>query len=363
MAVTTNFSTEVVDLVNDLVSAEKVTLANAIYEKSFEISDFAQAHTVIPGIREGQVVPIISTSPDYAAFPYKDPTNCTLPSCDLNLPFSAKEWEIGMAACDTEICINGFDENFLVFFGEYKKVFGSDADVDGALMTFIRDKYEKNLQAAMWRNAYFGDRTIGSGDANYQILRTINGIFTQAEAGDGMKIEIPQNGTTAVPTGEELYNILLQAYQYASVQPWFDPATLQFEMTAALGSVLIGWYNSLGDKSPYNCECFSADGVSATRNWSLDGVTKVFGIPVIIRREFDGIIAQLGLGNRYRALLTNKDNILFGTSEMDQLPKFDMWYSRDDNDIKIRGGFSLAASLVRDEYVYIGAENANTPSS
>lgn len=355
MAVTTNFQEAVVDLVTDITSAENVTLSNAMYTKFFEVSKFADAHTVIPGVREGKLIPIISTNPNYAKFPHKDPTNCDIPACDIDLPFAAKGWEIGMIACKTPICINTFDENFLVFWGQYKRLFG-DADMNSALMQFIMQTFERDGEAALWREAYFGDRSTPSGDPNYQLLRSINGIFTQAEAGDGYKIEIPENLTTTALTGEQVYNLLKEAYLYASVQPWFDPATLQFEMTSAMGAILIGWYNSLNERSPYNCECYLADGVTGTPNFTLDGVNKVLGIPIVIRREFDGIINQLDLGYRYRALLTSRDNILFGTTELDQLPTFKMWYSEDDDMIYIKGGAQVAASLVTDDYVYIGAE-------
>lgn len=362
MAVTTNFQTAVLDLVDDLVNAELVNLNNVQYKKAFEVSKLATQFRVVPGIREGQVIPIMSNSPDYAKFPYKDPSSCTIPACDVDMPFEAKGWEIGQIACKTSICVSSFDENFLYFWNEYKRLF-NDNNLNGALLQFILRTFERDLEAAMWRVGFFGDRTTSSLDPNYALLRPINGIFTQAEAGNGLNITISQNSGTTPMTGEEAYEILLEAYEYAATQPWFDPANMQFTVTAAFASVLIGWYNSLGDKSMYNCECFSADGVSATRNWNLDGVTKVFGIPVVAYRELDGVINQLGLGRRYRAILTTKDNIILGTSEMDQLPNFDMWYSKDDDLIYLKGGASIAASLVTDDYVYLGAETNSTPSS
>lgn len=362
MAVYTNFAEDIIALIDDLTTAEKVTLDNALFTKNFEVSDFANAHRVITGVREGQVVPILSNAPNYAAFPYKDPTSCTVPACDLDIDFAAKEWQVGQIACKITICMSSFDENFLLFWGEYRRVF-SDNDLNSAFMQYMTDKVNRDLQAALWRVAYFGDRSTSSVSPAYQYLRPIDGIFTQAEAGNGYNIEISENASTTPMTGEQAYEYLLQAYNIAAESPWFDPANMVFEVTAAFGSVLIGWYNSLSDRSPYNCECYSADGVSATRNWNMDGVTKVFGIPVIIRREFDGVINTFNLGRRYRALLTTKDNILFGTAEQDQLKQFRIWYSQDDNNIYIEAGAQVAATLVVDDYVYLGAENDSTPST
>lgn len=358
MAITNNFSTGLLDMITDITSAETADISNAIYEASFEIGGLAENFTVLPGVRNGNVIPIISTNPSYSAFPFKDPANCNIPACDLDLGFAAKAWQLGMIACKIPICINTFDDNFLAFWKSNKRVFG-DENLNSALMQFIIDKFQTNLQAAMWRVAFFGDTTLGGGDPNYALLRSIDGIFTQAEAGGGHKIEITQN-TSGTLTGENVYNYLLEAYNYAVLQPWFDPSRLKFDMTAAMASVFVGWLNSLGDKSMYNCECYDAQGITSQRSFSIDGQLKVFGIPIEVHREFDGVINALSLGNPYRAILTTRDNILIGTSETDQLPAFDVWYSKDDDQIYIKGGAHIGVSLVTDDYVYLGAEDSGS---
>ena len=360
MAITTNFDTAVLALVDDLVTADKVTLAEAIYESSFEVSKLAESHTVITGVRDGNVIPILSTAPQYNTFPYKNPTDCTVPVCDLDLGFGAKPWQLGMIGCRIPICINTFNDNFLAFWGQYKRVAG-DADLNSALIQYIVDKFNVNLEAALWRVAFFGDRSTASGDANYSLLRPIDGIFTQAEAGDGTKILITQNnsGTAGAPValpGEAVYAYLLQAYNTAVLEPWFNQATARFEMTAAMASALVGWLNGLGDRNGINCECYSADGITAMRAFNIDSDLRIFGIPIHVHREFDGVISALNLGFPYRALLTADTNILIGTSETDQLPDFRIWYSQDDNQIYIQGGAQVGASLVTNEYVYLGAE-------
>lgn len=354
---TTTFNSALLALVTDINSAEKATLANAIFTDSFEVSKLADSHTVLTGVRNGNIIPIMSNAPAYNAFPYKDPTNCDIPVCDLDLPFSAKSWQMGMIACKIPICINTFDENFLTFWGSYKRLFG-DENLDSALMKYITDMFLKNLEAAMWRVAFFGDTTTLVGDANYALLRAADGIFTQAEAGTGTKVIVAEN-TTGTLTGEAVYAYLLNAYNTAVAQPWFDASTARFEMTAAMASVYVGWLNSLGDRSMYNCDCYAADGITAMRSFSIDANLTIFGIPIHVHREFDGVINALTLGNRYRALLTSDTNILIGTSEMDQLPDFKIWYSEDDDKVYIKGGANIGASLVTNDYVYIGAEVAS----
>jgi hypothetical protein len=358
MAITTNFTETVLELVTDITSAETATLSNAYFQKFFEVGVMPDNYTLITGVRKGNVIPIISTNPSYAKFPYKDPTNCTLPACDLDLPYEAKAWQLGMIACKTSVCINTFDDNFLAFWGRYKRLFG-DEDLNSALMAYIMQNWERDLQAALWRMVWFGDTTIGSGEENYTLLRAIDGIFTQAEAGDGIKIEVTENPAGTGLTGAAVYAYLLEAYEAASVLPWFDPATMRFEMTSAMAAVFVAWLNSLGDRSMYNCDCFTADGVTSLRSFTLDGRLTAFGIPIYVRREFDGVINQLDLGNPYRALLTTNDNIIIGTSELDQLPAFSIHYSQDDDLIYIKGGAQIGVALVTNDYVYIGAESAN----
>jgi len=360
MAINNNFSTEVLALVEDLTTGEMVTIDKAIWLKSFAIGKLPESHTVVPGIREGNVVPIVSTAPNYASFPYKDPNSCTIPACDLDLDFDAKVWQVGQIACKVPICVNTFDDNFLLFWGSYKRLFG-DENLDSALMKYIIDKFQTNLDAALWRVAWFGDRGTASSNPFYAYLRPIDGIFTQAEADGGVKIVITENtsGTAGAPvplTGEAVYNYLSDAYNRAIAFPWYDQGTIQFEMTYAMAAAWVAWLNSLGDRSQYNCECFDPKTLQAQRSFNVDMVLKAFGIPVFVRREFDGVIQALNLGHPYRAMLTSRDNILFGTSEIDQLPAFKVYFSEDDDQIYLKGGATIGATLVTDEYVYLGAE-------
>lgn len=360
MAITNNFQTAILDIIDDLVTADKANIQDAVYESAFEISSVTDGHIVITDVRNGNVIPILSKSPQYDSFPYKDPTNCTIPSCDLDLGFGAKPWTLGMIACKIPICINSFDENFLLFWNQHKRVFG-DADINGALLQYIVERFQQALEAAMWRVIWFGDTTTSNASPNYPLLRPIDGIFTQAEAMNGVKIEVTENAAGSGLTGEAMYAYIQDAYNRASILPWFDPSTVQIEMTQAMAAVWVGWMNSLGDRTQYNCECYSPDGLTAQRTFTVNGDLRIFGIPVHVHKEFDGVINALGLGNPYRALLTSNSNILIGTSELDQMPAFDIWYSKDDDQIYIKGGANLGAALVTNEYVYIGAES-DSPS-
>jgi len=353
MAITTNFNEAVLALVDDLVTADNVNISNAIYTSAFEIGDIAEGHQIITGVRDGALIPILNNAPNYSAFPIKSSANCDIPACDLDLGFSTKKWQTAMIACKIPICINTFDENFLLFWNQHKRVF-ADADLNSALLQYVVGQFEKNLQAAIWRRVWFAD----SASTN-DYLEGADGIFTQAEAMDGRKIEITENVAGTGLTGEALYAYLTEAYEYAVLQPWWNQSTARIEMTQAMASVLVSWLNGIGDKSLYNCDCYAADGITAMRTYSVDANLTIFGIPIHVHREFDGIISAFSLGNPYRALLTNTGNILIGTTELDQLPIFKIWYSEDDDLIYIKGGANVGAALVTNEYVYIGSETAS----
>lgn len=363
MSITTNFKTGLLDLVTDMNTAQYAVLAEALYESTFGVGKITDFHRVVPNVREGRVVPIISTSPTYLSFPYKNPSDCETTECDLDLGFSAKKWEIGMIACKIPICLNTFDENFLLFWGEYKRLWG-DHNLDGALMKFIFDKFQTELDASVWRTVWFGDRTVPSSDPNYKFLRVINGIFTQAESMDGIKIEIsentPVNGVIPAIGGEKVRLYLETAYREASKTAWFDESKLQFEMTKAMATELVIWLNSLDDKSKTNCECYDVDKVTALKTFSVNKNLFIFGIPIFVHQELDAVITALKLDRPYRALLTQKDNILIGTAEMDQLLDTKVWYSEDQEKVFMRGGSQIGATLVVKEYVYLGAEAGNT---
>lgn len=63
MAITNNFGANLLALINDITSAETALISNAYYTKNFEDSDFATNHTILPGVRNGNIIPILSNPP------------------------------------------------------------------------------------------------------------------------------------------------------------------------------------------------------------------------------------------------------------------------------------------------------------
>jgi hypothetical protein len=342
------------DLAETLSAANKLTLANAIFTNTFLTSDITERHAVITGVKTGDVVPILDESVDYKSFPFMSQTECTQNSCDLNIGFSGKKWALGLIGCRYDICMKEFTPDFRTFFNENFQVL-NNLDLESQLIKYIENKIVRNFNGAKYRVAYFAD-TAEEG-ANKPLLGDFDGFFTQAEAGAGLQLEFNQVN----PTGQEMYAVMEEAYNYFMESDWSDKEGVVWKMTRKMASLWVRFLNGLKDKSDYNCECFSADGLTAMRTYTLDGNLVILGIPVEIERDLDGVIKQLDLDRPYRALLTYRNNMPIATEQEANLNEFDIWYNKDTKKVVIEAEALIGSALPTDEYVYIGAESA-TPS-
>lgn len=354
MAVITTTFTTMRNLAETLSAANKLTIANAIFENALLAEDVASRHLVVTGVNTGDVVPILDDSVNYASFPFLSQTVCTSADCDLDVTFSGKKWTLGLIGCKISICMKTFSADFRYFFQTNYQVL-HNLDMNSQILLYLQSKFQNNFNGAKMRVAYFADTTTDDSDPNFELLSGIDGFFTQAEAGNGTQIEFNQ----ANPTGVEAYEALEAAYAAMMESDWSGREGLVWKMTRKMASLLVRWMNGLKDKSAYNCECYSADGITAMRTFTIDGSLSFFGIPVEVERDLDGIITQLDLGRPYRALLTYRNNLMIGTQETENLSEFDIWYDKSTKNVIIEGEALIGAMLPTDEYVYIGAESEN----
>lgn len=360
MAVTSNFAEDLLDLVDDIVSADKVEFSESIFQKTFQYEGLAASHEVITGVRNGGTIPIVLSTPNPDSFPFVDPTSCAPTDCDVPLEFSGKKWDLGLIECRVPICMRTFNENFLRFFNAWKNVHQGEPDLSNALLDYVEQVFTKNLTLSSWRASWFGDKN--SGSAYYD---GIDGFFTQAEAGGGIVIDITENAEATYPlqlstlTGEDVYNYLDAMYESAANLPWFDPSILEFRITRTMGSKLISWLNKNGDKG-VGCECLNSQSIVARRTFNLENIG-FYGIPVRVETEWDDIInystvlngggGNAARVNPHRAILTYRENLLIGTNSMETLESLDLWYSKDDKKIYLEGSAYLGASIPMDDYV------------
>lgn len=372
MAITTNFTEAVKDLVTSLTAAEKLNFSEAIFTKSVEASPLTQDHTVVTGVRHGNLVPIIDNQTNYESFPFSDPNQCAVPECDLGHNYSTNKWELGLIECKVPICLKSFEDDFLLFWNQYKMV-QTDHDknendyIQSALVQFLYNQFKNNHTGAQWRGGYFGDKASAS-----SLFNGIDGWFTQAEANASQVVTIAENsgGTYAAQqlTGERIYEILKEMYLKYAEQDWMDDAALEFRMSKRNAMALATYFTFLDDKKCCaDLQILSAERVAAA---PYDYMRLTFKeIPIKVMPEWDAIInrtTELNPGwvggkmvtptaarvNPNRILLTYKTNLLLGTQEQSNLAFFDIWHSQDDDKVYMKGGSYFGTSIpVKTDYI------------
>ena len=350
MALQGNFATAIGDLVDNLVAADIANINEAIWQETFGVGSFTQSHTLVTNRRTGQVQPIVLSQDYYGSMPVGDEKSCDLNECDLTPNYSAKEWALSEYNCRIPICMRSFDEEFLVFWNMYRQGLEdptTEPDAQ-AFLDYIEDTVRKQLMGTQWRVGYWGD----TAETGNTLISGNDGFFVQADAGSGEKVELTIAGTE--PTGEELYNSLQEAYEYAVQEVWGAETDVVFKTTYAVASKLVSWLNTMTDTSQYNCDCYDPNGIVATRRFSVEGL-RIFGIPVEAHREVDLSATAAGKvqADKYQILMIRKSNLLIGTNTDSKLEGFDMFYDKVSRKIFIDTMTRLGAMIPLDEYVYI----------
>ena len=363
MAYSDNFVDDLLPLIDDLVSAEGADYSKLIFEKVFLASDVAKDHTVVTGVRNGSLIPIINGQPSYTAFPFTDPTVCTTTSCDIAPEYSGKKWDLGLIGCRVPICLRTFNDNFLKFWNSYKMLNPVKAEngtyMRTALLQYITDLLTNSFEIAKWRVLYFGD----TGEVS-NLLSGFDGWFTQARAVTDLVVPIAKNdGLTFAAqqmTGLEIYDTLVEMEQLYDAQEWAGNEAMEFRMGKKLARTLASYLNGLKDSSCCDgIERLEPDNVGS-KTFFYDKLT-FHGIPIRPYDEWDKIINNVpalngggGTNPREdpnRIMLVNKSNLLIGTEEKEDLKLFDIFYDKRDRQIYIDLEAYLGAGLPRREFI------------
>src|SRR5690606_35889952 len=226
MALEGNFSSAIVDLVEDLTSADKLNINEAIFQDTWGIGSFVGAHTLRTGVRHGAIIPIILAGDNYCAMPVGDETDCDLNECDLEMNFAAKKWDLAEYNCRIPICMRQFDENFLVFWNMYRQRLEnplSEPDAQ-AFLEYLTNQVERNILGAQWRVGYWGDTS----ETTNGVIQGNDGDWAQAMAGSGYKLQITAAG--AEPTAEEILDAIEEALNANYDKMWLAEADVVIKM-------------------------------------------------------------------------------------------------------------------------------------
>lgn len=372
MAIETNFTEEVIEVVGSLTKTEKIEMSEALFKGSVEVTDLTKEHTVLTGVRHGNYVPIIDDQPSYESFAFSDPNVCAIPVCDVSTDYSVEKWDLGLIECKMPICLRSFDDEFLKFWNQYKMV-QTDGEkneeyLQSALIQFLYNKFKNNHLAAQWRGGYFGDKSSSSA-----LFNGIDGWFTQAEANPDQVIVIAENDGVDYAaqqlSGLRIYEILKAMYTKYMLQSWFTTKPVEFRMTKLDAQMLTMYYNDLSDKKCCDgLQIIDPEKVSAAPVFAWERLT-FYGIPIKVMHIWDEVInktTELNPGwngkkiitpnakrdNPHRIILTYKDNLLLGTQEQSNLSFFDIWFSKDDDKIYMKGGSYFGAAIPeKDNYI------------
>lgn len=342
----------ILEEVNSLCAADKVDINNAIFEQYIQDENFAQHHTVLTEIRNGQIIPLINAQPDYG-FLKVSQGGCETNACEYNSTSSTKRWAPVDYDCRLELCKQDLDCDFRTFWNMRCKDFDN---MDDAFMQFLIEKINESFNASQWRMGYF-DATTNT-DADYA---GIDGLFAQwvelAPEGAPNRFPIPENAGATIPeqlalAPDRAYQLFKEMYAWASLNNTrlLSIPGLHFDVTPELAHNYLAW---LMENKEVNC-CFSAtDGVTASR-YALDSLNYL-GIPIVVRHEWSNIIRwqadQVGAENYndpHRAVLTYTGNKPVGTCDEESFRDFDMFYEKKDKKIYIDVATSFDTKVLFD---------------
>lgn len=362
MAYTDNFVEDFLPLVDDLAAAENATYRALIFNKVFLASDIAKDHTVVTGVRHGSLVPIIDMEPNYEAFPFIDAESCDTTECDLNMNYSGKKWDLGLISCRVPICLRKFNDNFLIFWNNYKMLNPGKVDrvyLKTALLQYITDLLVNSFEIAKWRVEYFGDKGSSS-----PLLNGFDGWFAQAAAVTDLVVPIAKNSganfAAQQMTGQEIYDLLLEMEELYLEQEWAGDKPMEYRMTKKMAMTLAAFLNKLKDSSCCDgIERLNPDAVG-TKTFYYDKLA-FHGIPIKPMPEWDKIINKVGVLNGgggtnarvdpNRVLLINKSNLLIGTEEREMLKMLDIFYDKKDKKVYFDLEAYLGAAIPLREYI------------
>ena len=85
MAITENYTSDLLTAVEGLYNADSVDLANAIFVETYVDNDIMTEKEFFTDVKDGDFIPIINEDPTYLKFPKGDESSCAIDECDEDI--------------------------------------------------------------------------------------------------------------------------------------------------------------------------------------------------------------------------------------------------------------------------------------
>lgn len=341
----------------DEVCLENGALSQITAEKLYNKIELTDLFNLTFPIKNGEVVPRISWGANYNSIPFVDVGSgedaCAIPSCDFSPEYARKIWEVVMAECRYSLCTRTLPQDFMSAYNKYVKIRPDDSEYDFILdqiTEMLSDIILNSLLAKIW----LSDKTLTTSDN----LKGTNGIFAQltAVADADHCITVQQN--TVITDGEALYKLVLEAinkYDALDVDEGTPAPSIYLDKSDA--QTIVNWLNQLGIKSPYNCECYDADGIVRAGRFQIAGLAiGGFMVKTLPWRKMQVDFTQYTTAGAATyptlILVTPQDILQVGSPDADELAMLEYFYDKKDRTHYWDIGFQFGVSVATDAFVH-----------
>lgn len=332
-------------------------LSNITIEKLYRKIELADLFTLTFPVKDKQVVPRITWGANYNSIDYVDVGSgedaCAIPSCDFSPEYLRKIWEVVMAECRFDLCTRTLPQDFMSAYNKYIHINPEDSEYD-FILDQITDMLADVIMNSLLAKVWLSDKAL----ASVGTLNGTDGIFAQISALSGADncINVQQN--TVITDGETLYNLIVEAAQkYEALDEDNTLGVPVVYLDQGDARTIIHWLNGLGAKSPYNCDCYDADGLVRAGRFTVEGLTiaglKVKTVPW--RKMQKAFAAYTTAGEATYPtliLITPQETLQLGSADADELAMMDYFYYKKDRTHYWDIGFQFGISVATDYFVH-----------
>lgn len=350
MSIFGNFGTVLEDLITSERQAE---FSPIVVQKLYERLRRDDYGIVIEGVRHGDLSASLINSPTYNAIPFTSGDNCEIETCDFEVDYSAKVWDLVMAECRHSLCTRTASRKFMALWGQYKAINPEDSEYD-FLVEQISDILADVLANSLIAKLFLADPAYTESTIN-----GTTGFISQWELEPSNIVNVTDMVTDPDSiTGEEWIAILLKmAEEYGEKSFRSSLASAQFTMDEADARKIVNFLNSTDRQSMYDCSCVDADGLVRAGRFQVQGLM-IGGIPVKtipykdMVSQFDELVdVDSTLIEPVFAVLTPRTEVQIGTPEEDELNMQDSFYDKKDRKYYFDIGYQFGAMVPSNHFV------------